>query len=476
MLKLFECSQNSNLRLASLIWLTKHELYLDELCELTGFSPEALAEVPATHPKTVFFPVVMSSGQASIAKAYVYILPSNYSRAIALTGHNIASCNHLSHLSSKNCVIAFDQSIEGNSWQLAALAALIDNGRYPITGLAFSGIVHADGRITSASDLQVKASCCKAEGLSFISRIETVSALSNWLNSDTIPLPVAQLQGNKRDLELVQDKLESKVKERYPWFSFNALEDMYSSPREDLAIYGEGNLEFDPRSWQQLLASKARKLFDALEYKVRPRKPHWYYTGQISALQLGIGAVFGFKRAISILQLDFSNSDYTEVFTLYGKNNARELKNVSIRADECKQVEGQLQISNPNNRELGMILFLGSHNPIGEAKEFCISDLNVNNFLIIKARANQGVLQTDENWLLLVQEINALLNMAREEHSWRRIHLFVTAPTALCMALGIAIGHFLPVELYHYQYDAPGLKYKAMYAMDKALSYVGDEI
>jgi hypothetical protein len=36
-----------------------------------------------------------------------------------------------------------------------------------------------------------------------------------------------------------------------------------------------------------------------------PKKVLWFYSGQISTLQIGIGALFGFKRAVSILQWNF---------------------------------------------------------------------------------------------------------------------------------------------------------------------------
>ncbi|HPH71576.1 MAG TPA: SAVED domain-containing protein, partial [Candidatus Cloacimonas sp.] len=78
--------------------------------------------------------------------------------------------------------------------------------------------------------------------------------------------------------------------------------------------------------------------------------------------------------------------------------------------------------------------------------------------------------ETSQNWLPYVQEINSALNAAREKNHWQRIHLFQTAPIALCMALGIAIGHFVPIDVYHYQFNASEPKYRCMFSMDKILS------
>lgn len=120
-----------------------------------------------------------------------------------------------------------------------------------------------------------------------------------------------------------------------------------------------------------------------------PKKVLWFYAGQISTLQLGIGALFGFKRAVSILQMEFSNTTYHEVFTLYGKENARQLKNVSVKED-YQYIQSELLINEPHKNELGFIIYLGSHNPIGEAKAYCKKQLQINNFLIIQARKSGG--------------------------------------------------------------------------------------
>jgi len=264
--------------------------------------------------------------------------------------------------------------------------------------------------------------------------------------------------------------MEQKVQEKFSWFSYELLEDFYGITNSDLAIFGNGILPFEANAWQKLLQEQVKDRFKLLEDKVMPKKVLWFYAGQISTLQLGIGALFGFKRAVSILQMEFSNTTYHEVFTLYGKENARQLKNVSVKKEDYQYIQSELLINEPHKNELGFIIYLGSHNPIGEAKAYCKKQLQINNFLIIQARENQGVMETSQNWLPYVQEINSALNTARQEYHWERIHLFQTAPTALCIALGIAVGHFLPVDVYHYQFNAEEPKYRCMFSLDKMLN------
>lgn len=468
-LRLFESAQDSALRLAALIWLSKHKLYNHELSDMTGFAPDTLATIPDRPPKVTLFPVVEPSGRASIAKAIVYILPSVKLKAIALTGQGSSECDHLSNLSGKSCLIGFDTAIEGSSWQLAAMAALLDKGEDPRANIAFSGIVQPNGQITRAEGLPEKAACCKAQGLRLIYRVANCSTLSKWLNGEIIPLPLVQYCGSPNELKRWQNLIETKVQEIYEWFSYADLEDWYGIPSDDLAIYSTEGLRFEQAYWQNYLQTKVRGHFDNLEDKLSPKRALWFYAGQIGSLQFGIGAIFGFKRAIEILQLDFSNSTYKPVFTLHGQNNARELKNVSCSMEECQKVTGKLEVNSPESRELALILYLGSHVLEGDVTEYCKEHLKLDNFLIIQAKHKQGVLDVNANWLPWAQEINSILNHARRGHSWRRIHLFQTAPTALCMALGIAIGHFLPIDIYHYQYNAEHPKYRKVYSLDTIL-------
>lgn len=468
-------SIRSELKLACMLHMASHRETKDQLGILLSLDTEQIEAIARTQPLKAKFPAVNALATGCIAEVLLYPFASVNPRCVVLQGKNYRELNWLAALTGTSCLIGFSKAIEGDSWQLAAVAALIGKGVVPLDNLAFSGVVSGEGKVLSADELEQKQNCCRRANLNLVHRVQSISHLGMWLNEDPIPLPIVQLQGSKEDLEMWQGKLEDKLRQKYAWFSYTMLEDMYGISTDDLAIFGEGKLEFKTETWQQLLAQKVIQRFDTLEYRLKPRKILWYYAGQISTLQLGIGAIFGFKRAISILQLDFSNGEYREVFALYGKNNARELKNVSIKAEECQMVEGQLLINDAKSKQLGLIIYLGSHNPIGEAKDYCRNSLRVNNFLIIKAIDNQGVLELNEDWLRLAQEINSLLNWAREEYAWQRIHLFITAPTALCMALGIAMGHFLPVDVYHYQYGAGIDKYKRMFSMDAVLGYQGGD-
>lgn len=467
-LDLFFHAANPAVQLAALIWLIKSESHTTELSDALGIGEAELAQIAQGTPRIESFPVIGSNGSCSIARVIVYPVLAPSFGAISLCGGALERHDHLAKLSGTGCLIGFDTPISGASWQLAALAALTNQSSNR-KDLAYSGIVSLNGDIIPASGLLEKCDCCNLNGLRLIHRIQTSIQLERWLNGATIPLPILQFRGSRDQRERCMLSLQKCVQEEHAWFSYEALEDFYGICHQDLIIGNADPLPFDAQSWQDHLRSDVSERFNSLEAKLREKNVLWFYAGQISSLQFGIGALFGFKRAVVILQLNFSDSAYKRVFSLYGSLNARELKNVSFTPVNCRKVKATLQINMPDSQELGLILYLGSHNPIGEAKSYCRQYLKTDNFLVIEAMKNQGVINLEEDWLNWAQEINSLVNRARGEQHWRRIHLFQTAPTALCMALGIAIGHFLPVQVFHYQYDAPEPKYRAMYSMEQLM-------
>ena len=463
---LLEKANNPYIKLNALLWLSAKRKYLTQLSKLWGISENELKSLSQQQPKIGLFPAVDSRKNAFLAKVFVYKLKSEEPIALAILGDKIENFSYLAQLGKQNCLIGFNKNIQGNSWQLAVLATLLVKDEKIISKIAYSGIVLPSGEIITAEEIEYKKRCCQ----NLVHRIKKIEQLDAWLNTETIPLPVIQYQGEENELKRWQKAMEQKVQEKFSWFSYELLEDFYGITNSDLAIFGNGILPFEANAWQKLLKEQVKDKFKLLEDKVMPKKVLWFYAGQISTLQLGIGALFGFKRAVSILQMEFSNTTYHEVFILYGKENARQLKNVSVKKEDYQYIQSELLINEPHKNELGFIIYLGSHNPIGEAKAYCQKQLQINNFLIIQARENQGVMETSQNWLPYLQEINSALNTARQEYHWERIHLFQTAPTALCMALGIAVGHFLPVDVYHYQFNAEEPKYRCVFSLDKMLN------
>ncbi|MDD3535994.1 MAG: SAVED domain-containing protein [Candidatus Cloacimonetes bacterium] len=462
--ELVEKAWHPALQLAALLWLVKMQVMWQELSQLLGFESSTLERLKSITPLEVYFPAYGSGQGVSSRRVILYILSNEESRAICLKGAGIESADHLADLSAKSCIIAFDAPVEGNSWQMSALAALQSKTRLSAE-YAFSGIVTATGEIRTASFLEEKLAFCKERGIKLIHRIDSAKKLEKWLNEEQIPLPLLQYFGSEIEQMRCLVSIEKCIQESQPWFSIAALEDWYGIAANELILGDAGLLPFEPKLWQDFLCETVKGAIEGLRQKMGEKGIIWFLAGQISALQFGIGAVIGFKQALGILQLDFSSSRYKEVVSLYGQTNARELKNVSKQADNFSKIKVNLELNKPESLGLSLILYLGSHNPIGEAKAYSRTYLDVENYLIIEAKDAQGVMNLDTDWLPWVQEINSALNEVRGKHYWQRIHLFQTAPTALCMALGVAFGHFMPITVYHYQFGAPEPRYKAMYEL-----------
>lgn len=466
--ELVEKAWHPALQLLALLWLIKKQCMNQELSDLLGFDKAVLQDIQHISPLEAFFPAVGDGQSASLKRVIIYPLPSEKLKAVCLRGASIHSFDHLASLTGMSGIIALDEPTNGNSWQMASIAAMTNKMKF-CSKYAFSGIVSANGEIRMAQALQRKKAICEEKDLRLIYRVKHVSHLESWLNQDLVPLPLLNYFGSESEQMRCMDSMERCIQESKAWFSFAALEDFYGIKPQDMILGDVELLSFEPKLWQDFLCETAKKRIENLRNNLGSRGIVWFLAGQISSLQFGIGSIIGFKQGVSILQLDFSSSKYKQVITLYGKKNARELKNVSRRIDGCKKIKVSIEINDSDSMNLSMILYLGSHNPIGEAKAYSRMHLGVDNFVIIEARDMQGVMNLEEDWLEWVQEINSAFNELRGKYHWQKIHLFQTAPTALCMALGIAFGHFLPIEIYHYQFGAKDIRYKGMYAMERCI-------
>lgn len=465
---LVERAWHPALQLASLLWLIKNELMLQELSSLLDFDIASLQEIKSITPLEAYFPAIGNDKAVSLRRVIYYHLPDTEFKTVCLRGAGTESFSHLAKLSGKSGIIAFDAPIDGNSWQMAAMA-LMKSKKKLNEKYAFTGIVMANGEIRSAESLIKKKAFCKKRGMRLISRLTHVSQLESWLNEELIPLPLLNYFGGEKEQLRCLESMEKCIQESMPWFSLAALEDFFGIPSRDLILGNAEPLPFEPELWQEFLCKTSKSTIEALRDKLGSRGIIWFLAGQISSLQFGMGSIIGFKQGLSILQLDFTSSKYKKVISLFGNKNARELKNVSQHIEGFKKIKVKFELNNPESQNLSMILYFGSHNPIGEAKAYSQRYLDVDNFLIVEALETQGVMSLEEDWLEWVQEINSALNELRGNYHWQKIHLFQTAPTALCLALGVAFGHFMPIKVYHYQFDAPQPKYKSMYTLDTCL-------
>ena len=288
--ELVEKAWHPALQLAALLWLVKKQVMWQELNILLGFENLALERLKAIKPLEAHFPALGSGQSASLRRVIIYLLPNAEPRAICLKGANIEAAENLAKLSGKSCIIAFDAPLEGNSWQMSALAALISKKRLS-ADYAFSGIVTARGEIRAANFLDEKAAFCKDKGLKLIHRLDSAEKLDKWLNEELIPLPLLQYFGNESEQMRCLLSIESCIQESLPWYSLAALEDCYGIKAQELIIGEKGLLPFEPKLWQEFLCKTVKERVGNLRQKFGARGIIWFLAGQISALQFGIATL-----------------------------------------------------------------------------------------------------------------------------------------------------------------------------------------
>lgn len=114
---LLEKAKNPNMKLNSLMWLSAKGKYLEQVSKLLETSETEINSLSQQQPKIGIFPVVDNSGNALLARAFIYQLESSEPKAIAILGDKFENYSYLAKLGKQNCIIGFDKNITGNSWQ-----------------------------------------------------------------------------------------------------------------------------------------------------------------------------------------------------------------------------------------------------------------------------------------------------------------------------------------------------------------------
>jgi len=415
------------------------------------------------------FPLVNSLGASKVAELLIFSFDNPAPKAICFDEEIQKKAMILAELCGRSFLLVFTEDFEGDSWMCAAAAALCCSQPERMKGLCFSGAVSRGGRIARAVQLEAKKKLCSKQGLRLITSIESYAELEYWLNSPELPVPLIQCSGEvNRQIQWLA-KMEATIREEQPCFSLQALSEFTGLNPQELCLFHPGEFRFVPEEWKAYLSQVTH--FDEIEQKAPDYKLVFWYAGMLSALQFGIGARFGFKRPICICHWDSGEQKYLPVIKLYGSTPARTLKNVSIPPDSFQFIKYQAELEQGQDCAAALILYLGSHNPFQDAISHLRNMFGKFGYILVSLQENQGQISLKQNWLRITQEINSLVNHLKMSHRWSRLHIFQSAPTAICMALGIAFGHFIPVSVYHYQYDAEDPKYRMMYDLEKIWSY-----
>jgi len=441
----------------------------EELAKSFDLNPGQFSELFQSRLRKASFPVVDQQSNGILAEVLIFPFSSTESRAICFNKIYAEQANILAQLTRRSFLMVFTEDFVGDSWMAATAAALIADNPDELSDFCFTGAVNESGKIMPPAQLTEKKQCCEACGKKLITSVKSLEELDFWLNSSELPVPVVQSSGTPDKKSSWLLKMEAAIQKEYPLFNLQALFEFTGLNEDDLSIFKEGDFPFIPKEWQTFLGSIDH--FDRVEQKLSSRKALFWYAGMLSSLQFGIGAIFGFNRPIYICHWEPTNQEYLPVFRLYRPNNARILKNVSFDPHSFTHIKYEINAPSCQMKDLALILYFGSHNPYQEVISYFKPLFPDSGTLFIYLKESQGQINLDSDWLRIVQETNSLLNYLKNSYHWQRLHIFQSSPNAICMALGIALGHFTPATIYHYQPQAEREHYKGMYDLEMVKNY-----
>ncbi len=459
--KLIQQARHERLKLLALLTLRRAGKLSPELQTQWNLDAAQLQSLLEGEYRQARFPIVNPQGQALMAELFIFTFPSQTPRAICLNPAAADAAQELANLCNCSFLIGFDEDFEGKSWLCAALAALRCKDPAKLRPLAFTGVLEAGGKFTKADNIEAKRRVSAQHHLRLISSLNSLQELDFLLGEEHLPLPLIQ---SATDKAVALDRLahmESAIQAENPHFNLDATLEMGGLQRDDLLIFHAGRIPFDSEFWQEYLRSQVANKFDWLQSRF-PSPCLIWYAGMISSMQFAIGVSFGFKRPICICHWESTEQKYLPMIKLYGDTPARTLKNVHINPRDLRYIDYETIDLREEQSTVALIIYLASHNPISEARHHAKTVRNTEATVIISLKSGQGQLQNDDDWLLVAREIYSLINHLKKDHLLQKMLIYQSAPAAVCMALGIALGHFLDIEIMHYDASSDP-KYQAMY-------------
>ena len=443
---------------------TKYELIKLILTEKIYFKPELftslsnifdnkiVSELFKAQYKEVYFPIynVDNEDESILAKALVVPLSS---KTFSLnTFVKSESLDTIKIATNQNFFVMFDNQFSGESYKLAVVTGIIAKNKDILENVAFTGNITSDGLIIPVKYLDKKKKIAQKEGKTLITPedIETIDELHFWLNPEH--MPVIFIHSNKPDLasqSLKQIEDAIKKDERFKHFKIENLKKFYQLQDEDMYLITP-SVDFSSKEeLVNILSMFKEKIKNLLSLKGIIKDQHKVIlniSAGISTLALYFGVVLGNRQATIIYH--FQDGAYHKVIDLSEnsrkiKQKKSEFKEISVDKDmEC--AESISKSSGSSCDPLLIIIYLASHNPIDQGLKYK-EQIKAKGHLIIKSKDNQGNLPIGD-WSNIVSEIYTAIDDNKQSEN----HLIFSAPVPIILALGMALGYFLPIRVHHY--------------------------
>lgn len=427
-----------------------------KLSKITGLDISILNKIFKTKPVKAYFPIA-NNNHSEIATAYIFKfekeLPFNsFTKKPEL--ENIKKLIKGKNLDIKDFFVIFDKNFKQTSYLLAVISGLFLPEEI-LSRYAFTGEVNSEGEINEVDFIPQKEEACKKEGLKLINPdiISNLDELLFYLNSKEIDIPFLALNQPKEEIKKSIKKIESKIKERKPLYSVEKLLKIFDLKEENLFIKID-RIPPEKEKWQEILSSFSEKIKNIYSIAL-PSKITLHIATSIASLSFGMGVILGAKR--SYILYHFQNEEYFPLIDLSTPEKSRKIKHVKKDILQ-KQDYINLEINiKQNTKEANLILYLASHNPVADVVNFTKNE----NYIYISDKNYQGSIPLKtEIWREYISEIYSAINMTKEKYLINKFNLFISSPSIMALALGMAVGDFMDIAVYNYYRELPEKYFK----------------
>lgn len=258
-------------------------------------------------------------------------------------------------------------------------------------------------------------------------------------------LPIMVLAGVKDDaFRAMTDDVLAVMR------SHDFREDLYRTEfglsRDDWIVRRARDLPLRHTLWVQMIDDFERKI-NRLAGRLEGREVFHVFLKCPAALAMPLGAVVR-NRYVVVLHhysdgayipvLDFDTQDLASIARAVPRQSEDRFTYIRVRGTE--EARGQVFVA----------LGLAAHSPTSDVQQAAQVDGADRVVIIDNTYDNRLDPKTPEAWLRVTREVVTVLLELVQKPAVERVHVFLSAPLVLAMAIGIGVGTQSPVTVYHW--------------------------
>lgn len=415
-----------------------------QIAQKSGLPKEVVEYIFNTKPIKVHFPAT-NGNISDIITAYIIKLPVETPKNSFNPPEDITDIKtYVKSIKNKDFqdfFVFFDKNFIGQSYQLAVVVGLLADQKL-LEKYSFTGMINIKGEILIVDHIKEKEEISKQKGLRLIkpTAFKTVEEVLEFLNTKKLDVPFIILNKDTQEIE----KSIYQIAETTNPKIFDYLR-IYDIDIQDLYVQTI-NLPPDKQVWKQRLdefTEKIKKLYLSVDKQIT-----LHIVNGIATFGFLAGCILGSKHPFVLYHFVSSENKYVPVVNLTGANirNNKKIKHDIL--ENSKFIDIQLNLEKPTP-VANLIIYTASHNPLADVINFSKND----KYIYIKDKQFQGKIPTDMDWAEYISEIYSAMNVLKERYLISKFNLFISIPSAMAMGLGMAVGHFMDIDVYNYYKD-----------------------